>query len=584
MVRQAEVLAWQPAKLEEVFGRFGSARDRLVDLDGRLAGCAPPAGWVAPSADAARAAHGGVAERMRRVVAGVTACRPVLARSVDAIERIQRELRAVLDSAGTADFAVDGDSTITDLRTVTLLPEQVEQYRADRTRQMQALRIRLDTLLAQADEVDAALADVLARAAAGQIDDGASTGLAGAAEHVLGDTVVPDPPPVDAGPNAARAWWAGLSDTQREAMILRSPGTIGNRDGIPAAVRDEANRAQLPDQLAKLDSELAPLKARLAERLVTEEPNQGPNGNDYSTDTISLKGQVQVLQERHDAMTAIQSTIAGPDRQLLLFDVGPPGSHAPRAAVAVGDVDTARHVAVFTPGLTTTVAGDLRGYTRDMQGVQDVATAQLRNVGRGDEPVATVAWLGYDAPQLDTTFFDPERSVASADPAKAGGADLARFYDGIAASRPGDPPHVTALGHSYGSTTTGYALQHTTVPVDRAVFFGSPGLSTDDIGQLHVAPGHVEILEARRDGVADLGAFGADPNHLPGVTNLSSEATRLPDGSELTASTGHSDYLAPGTTSQHNLGLAVAGLEDRQVVGPNTGYGDQLREGPLWVP
>ncbi len=584
MARMADVEKWKTDQLESVFARFGFARDRLVDMDGKLAGSAPPGGWVAPSADAARAAHGGVAERLRRVVSGVTACRPVLAHAVDEIEVIKRELVAARTSAGAAGFTIGDDSTVSDTRTVMLLPEQVEQYRADRAQQMQALRTQLDALLARADAVDAALADILTRAAAGQIDDGASTDLASAADHVLGGAVVPDPPPAEAGPNAARAWWAGLSDTQREAMILRNPGMIGNRDGIPAAARDEANRAQLPDQIAKLDADLASAKARLADRIATEEPNQGPNGNDYSSDTIALKQQVQALQERHDAMTAIQSTISVPDRQLLLFDVGPPGGHAPNAAVAVGNVDTARHVAVFTPGLTTTVAGDLGDYTTGMQGVRDIATAQLKMAGKGDEGVATVAWLGYDAPQLDATFFESDRSVASADPAKAGGADLARFYDGIAASRPGDQPHVTALGHSYGSTTTGYALQQTNVPVDRAVFFGSPGLGTDDVRQLHVAPGHVEVIEARWDPVADLGQFGDDPNHLSGVTNLSSEATRLPDGTQLTASTGHGQYLAPGTTSQHNLGLAVAGLEDRQVVGPNVGFGDHLREGPSWGP
>jgi len=585
MARLADVERWDTGQLEAVFGRLGSARDRLVDLDGKLAGCAPPEGWVAPSAEAARAAHGGVAERLRRVVAGVTACRPVLAHTVDEIEAVKRELQTARTNAAAAGFEIDADSTISDPRTVTLLPEQVEQYRAGRTQQMQTLRTQLDGLLARADAADAALADILTRAAAGQIDDGASTNLASAADHVLGGAVVPDPPPAEAGPNAARAWWAGLSDTQREAMILRSPWMIGNRDGIPSTVRDEANRAQLPDQLATLDSDLAAAKARLAQLLAAHPATstEPPSSADLA-EVARLKDRIGDLQTRHEATVAIQSTIALPDRQLLLLDVGAPGGHAPHAAVAVGNVDTAKHVAVFTPGLTTTVAGDLGDYTKDMKGVRDVATAELKKVGRGGEEVATVAWLGYDAPQLDSTLFDPDRSVASADPAKAGGADLARFYDGIAASRPGDPPHVTALGHSYGSTTTGYALQQTSVPVDRAVFFGSPGLGTDSLGQLHVAPGHVEVLEARRDVVADIGRFGEDPNHLPGVRNLSSEATRLPDGTVLAASTGHSEYLAPGTTSHHNLGLAVAGLEDKQVVGPNVGFGDYRREFPGWQP
>ena len=58
--------------------------------------------------------------------------------------------------------------------------------------------------------------------------------------------------------------------------------------------------------------------------------------------------------------------------------------------------------------------------------------------------------------------------------ARAGGEDLAAFYQGVNASRT-DDPHLTALGHSYGSLTTGYALQHDGTGVDDAVLFGSPG-------------------------------------------------------------------------------------------------------------
>ncbi|MGI5132017.1 alpha/beta hydrolase [Pseudonocardia sp. CA-107938] len=578
MVRLADLRRWDPAALESVFARFGTARDRLVDLDAGLAGCAPPSAWVAPAADAARATHDGVAERLRRVVSGVTGCRPVLAQTVDAIEGLHRDLASADATAAAAGFLIDAESTITDTRTVTLLPEQVDAYRADRIAQMTALRTQLDTILGRADEIDAALADILARAAAGQIDDGAATTLAGAADHVLGGVAVPEPPPVTAGPSATNAWWTGLTDAQREAVLLRDPGLVGNRDGIPASVRDEANRAQLPDQLGRLDSDLAASQARLAALLAAHPITSiDPPTPQVYAEVARLKEHIADVQVRHDAAVAIQSTIAAPDRQLLLLDLGPPGGHAPHAAVAVGNVDTAKHVAVFTPGMTTTVAGSVGGYTRDMQGVRDVAAAELKKVGQPDAGVATVAWIGYDAPQLDATMLDPSRSVASSATAQAGAADLARFYDGIAASRPGDPAHVTALGHSYGSTTTGYALQQTSVPVDRAVLFGSPGLGTNDVGQLHVAPGHVEIVDARKDGVADLGRFGGDPNLLPGVTNLYSEEYLLPDGTQLTASTGHSEYLAPGTTSQYNIGLAVAGLDHHQILESRIGYGDALR-------
>jgi hypothetical protein len=162
------------------------------------------------------------------------------------------------------------------------------------------------------------------------------------------------------------------------------------------------------------------------------------------------------------------------------------------------------------------------------------------------------------------------------DAAEQGGAQLAGFIEGVLAARSTDP-HLTALGHSYGSTTTGYALQQVD-GVDDAVLFGSPGASTGDFGDLRIAPGHLGVLEARGDAVADLGSFGGDPNQLDGVTNLSAAEEIAPDGTRLLESEGHSQYLVPGTTSQHNIAATVAGLPDKRITGSNTGLGDVLRE------
>ena len=49
--------------------------------------------------------------------------------------------------------------------------------------------------------------------------------------------------------------------------------------------------------------------------------------------------------------------------------------------------------------------------------------------------------------------------VSHDDLARAGAHDLAGFYDGIGASHQGVPAELTAIGHSYGSLTTGLALQ-----------------------------------------------------------------------------------------------------------------------------
>jgi len=167
-------------------------------------------------------------------------------------------------------------------------------------------------------------------------------------------------------------------------------------------------------------------------------------------------------------------------------------------------------------------------------------------------------------------------NVSTADAARRGGADLARFYEGIDAARPTDP-HLTALGHSYGSLTTGYALQQAH-GVDDDVLFGSPGIGTDDVGDLHVPPGHTAVVEAPWDPVADLGWFGDDPNRMPGVTGLSARAATLPDGAESAGSVLHGQYLTPGTTSQYNIAATVAGLPGQRILDPGVGVGDVLRD------
>ena len=241
-------------------------------------------------------------------------------------------------------------------------------------------------------------------------------------------------------------------------------------------------------------------------------------------------------------------------------------ARAPRSPA--GDVDTADHVAVLTPGFGNTVGGDLPGVVETAGALRDRSAAVLDGSGRSGESVAAVAWLGYDVPggPLD---------VSTADAARRGGADLARFYDGIDAARPTDP-HLTALGHSYGSLTTGYALQQAH-GVDDAVLFGSPGIGTDDLGDLHVPAGHTGVVEAPWDPVADLGWFGDDPNRLDGVTGLSARAATLPDGTAAAGSVLHSQYLTPGTTSQYNIAATVAGLPDQRILDPGVGVGDVLR-------
>lgn len=241
----------------------------------------------------------------------------------------------------------------------------------------------------------------------------------------------------------------------------------------------------------------------------------------------------------------------------------------------MGDVDTADHVAVFTPGLGSTVNGSLEGYDDNMERLQRQAEYESNRYGDGGS-VATVTWIGCQAPQPGLKSFNPfdSDSVVQDDSARAGGADLAEFYRGIDASWSSDP-HLTALGHSYGSTTTGFALQEGT-GVDDTVFFGSPGLGTSHIEDTQVPQGHTYRVEARNDPVADFGALGIDPSHMDGLTGLSAREETLPepDGHRLAESTGHSDYLTQDSASQYNMSVVVAGRHDRIVTDDGRRFGD----------
>ena len=417
---------------------------------------------------------------------------------------------------------------------------------------------RLEQVLHAAAALDADLAALLAGMAGTHGPDAdpavATTAFVGPAIGVLAP---PDGTPAD---NAG--WWSALSPAARQRVVAEHPEWVGNRDGIPAAVRDEANRALLDERAGRLDADLRGVQARY-DALTAGGP--GAMEAVWLAQRNDLLARLDALHRRREVLDAVRTAAAGTDRSVLLLDLDRPH---PRAAVAVGDVDTAEHVAVLTPGFGTTVQGGLDAEGETAAALRGRSLSALGGAGRGGESVAAVAWLGYDVPAGAV-------AVSTPDAARSGGADLARFYDGIDASRRADP-HLTALGHSYGSLTTGYALQQAH-GVDDAVVFGSPGLGTDHVGDLHVPPGHTGVVEAPWDPVADLGWFGDDPNRLDGVTGLSARPATLPDGSATAGSVLHADYLTPGTTSQFNIAATVAGLPEERILDAGVGVGDVMR-------
>ncbi|MEV0701613.1 alpha/beta hydrolase [Saccharopolyspora sp. NPDC050389] len=550
MVSFADVRRWKPEGLDAVHNDLGKRRDDLVNLQDELDGAKNPEGWSGKAAGGSDKQHEKLVSDMRSLVAEVATVRVAVAAAADEVARIKQQIEQADHEAQANGFEITEEGGVRDVKPPQDVPEdQLEQVKQQRIQVRDKLVETIEKILDDAEKADAELAKALTSAEQDKIEPGKGDSLADAANtDDIQALAASAGKPKDDSPKAAAEWWKSLSDEQRAALRENPPEWLGNRDGIPAEVRDEANRGRIDDVRGDLEQQ----KKQLEQGGVSEDE----------------KEKLQQVNDKIKSLDEVETTIAkeDPPRQLLVLDSS---GERMKAAVGVGNVDTADHVSVFTPGYMTTVQDSLGAYDSKMQELVKESKAELTRDGK-DDSVAAVAWLGYEAPQKseDTDVFGD--SVVSSSSAQEGGEKLNNFYKGINESRDSDP-HLTAIGHSYGSTTTGYALQGGGHGVDDAIIFGSPGVGTNDIEDLHVPEGHAYRLEAKDDQVADFSRFGGDPSHMDGFKDLSTEKSGEGKGVE-----GHSDYLDTETTSQHNMASVVAGLPDNTVEGKTNGVGDVI--------
>ncbi|MDI3389852.1 alpha/beta hydrolase [Streptomyces sp. B-S-A8] len=270
--------------------------------------------------------------------------------------------------------------------------------------------------------------------------------------------------PSDKSPAARKDWWDGLTEEKRQEYLSVYPDIIGNLDGIPALARDEANRHNLPLLIGKLEG-------------------QGDEAS--KTMLAGLRGIESRLHE-------------GSQPPVYLLGIGDEGNG--RAIVSYGNPDTAKHVSAYVPGLNTRLDGHFA--SADVKRAKDVADAAEVYAGPGS--TASIVWLGYDAPQLRGIGLDTA-DVMFDDHAQAGAPAYGEFLQGIQASHEGEEPHVTALGHSYGSLTVGQASQEPGgLRADEVILVGSPGVGVDRAADLGVDPDHVYVGAAENDQVTRL--------------------------------------------------------------------------------
>ncbi|MER6302917.1 alpha/beta hydrolase, partial [Kitasatospora sp. NPDC001539] len=434
-------------------------------------------GWAGPAADAATPSLALAAGELKAAQAEVGQLGKVLRAGADAVVLARSELHRALEDARTAGMSVTEHGAVI-WEPAPYADRHDPDHRSIDERTATALAARIATALARADAVDRALAARLRHYTARALD---GTGLdpdSAARDRLDPGLGVPAllrlaVPPDDAPPTEVYAWWNGLPAGEQQLLITDHPELVGNRDGIPAAARDRANRILLPRLLATYQGHPPPLSDR---------------------DRLRLEGFRRI--------SARLAAAEGQDPPVLLLGIGEEGQG--RAVLSFGDPDTARDVTSLVGGMGTELQ-------RIGGGDADRARAVYDAARRADptRSTASIAWLGYDAPLgLD---------VACRTAARAGADAYHRFLAGQRATHQGAPAHVTAQGHSYGSLVVGLAAQRPGgLPADDIVLVGSPGTGADHASDLGVGADHVYVGAAAHDPVS----WAPDPAALGPAARL----------------------------------------------------------------
>lgn len=380
-------------------------------------------------------------------------------------------------------------------------------------------------------------------------------------------------------PEERARYWSQQSEAQKQHLCDTYPDLIGNADGVEGWARDRANRNRLPKLKQEAEENVSTYTELLKNPWIDDSTRAYYLSElDKAEKAVKAYDIVQKQLKKGISLEDYQHGKEGDPVSLLTLQND--GGRV-KAAMGKGDVDHAKNVATFVPGIGTTVEGSMVEYMRQTKNLRRAAMAQ-GSLSASD--VATVAWLGYDAPGEFDLKKHPEDVPGIISPflAQAGSDRLAGFMNGMQASRDygaGDA-HMTLVGHSYGSSTSGMAATKVKYGViDDLVLFGSPGMGTYDAKNYHVDQNHLWVSGVPEgDSVQGAGAFrggivgslGKNPmDSDSGFSHLSDDATGSPkynkDAPESKLSNfnfdNHSIYLEDGTETLQDIGRVVAGVK-----------------------
>ncbi|MDX1887979.1 alpha/beta hydrolase [Mycolicibacterium sp. 050158] len=310
-------------------------------------------------------------------------------------------------------------------------------------------------------------------------------------------------------PAEVNAWWTSLTPQQRQRLIAEHPAALGNLNGIPAGVRDQVNQAVMNDDLDRV-REVAQRNGVSADDVVHDPARFGLSAADATRYTNAVQAKRGLDHQRGGA--ASDPNV----RPVLLWAYQPLADGGQgRAAISIGNPDTAQNTAVIVPGTGSSLRDGWLSDGHD-DGIHLYDQSKLGNPGQG---TAVISWMGYDAPD---SFTDPR--IATPWLARSGGDLLAADVNGLAATHLG-ASHTTVIGHSYGSTTVADAFAGSGMRANDAVLIGSPGTDlARSAADFHLDGGKVYVGAASTDPVSWLGTPG------PVATNLLNQELGSPLG------------------------------------------------------
>ena len=390
------------------------------------------------------------------------------------------------------------------------------------------------TLLASFDSADRRL---------GQNVRTAVIGLDGRAQKFWGPAPLPQTPgdsgpkiPEGKNPEEVKRWWDSLSQAEKDQLLRDQPDTLGNLNGIPVEDRSKANIAVMDRDIARVEN---------------------------ATEAIPYDQMVRYYNalKVRDGLRAQHEKTGAPT---YLYVYEPEAFEGQgRAAIAIGNPDTADNTAVVVPGTGNSVESGWLSSDDPARVYDQTAKADPTR------STSVIAWMGYNAPD---SLLDPQ--VAQVGNAHEGGALMASDINALEVTNKGDS-HVTVIGHSYGSTTVADACAGYGMRADDVVLIGSPGTDmANSAADFHLPDGgHVYVGAASTDPVTHLG--GDHQAHIPGTDiTVALGSDPAEDGFSSTRFKAevpglswpwedHSSYLVAGSESLYSIATIASGNGDR---------------------